>query len=171
MTWDLEAAVAKGIITPVSELRLAKDEEEDYREGFLLDKEPDILTRGHVVEKNRILKIQDRAMFSDYILCPTKFNFASTVRIYGYVMAFIMKCRKNRNTVGMLLHEGSLTFSVFTSNLQFFNNSSVHYIAASWSDTKAAVRTGTPLSGYFANDNWNQVEKFEFILPGQAWHS
>ena len=83
MTWDLEAAVAKGIITPVSELRLAKDEEEDYREGFLLNKEPDILTRSHVVEKNRILKIQDRAMFSDYILCPTKFNFASTVRIYG----------------------------------------------------------------------------------------
>ena len=48
MTWDLEKAVAEGIIIPASELRLAKDEEKDYRVGFILDKEPDILTRSHV---------------------------------------------------------------------------------------------------------------------------
>ena len=168
MTWDLEKAVAEGIIKPASELRLSKDEEEDYKEGFLLDKEPDILTRSHVLTETRILKLQERAMFSNYILCPTKFNFAATVRIYGYVMAFIIKCRKNRLMLGILLYEGRLTFSVFTSSLQFFKNSSLNHLAASWSDTRPAeqadVKPITSLSGYFANENWNQVEMLEFNL-------
>ena len=44
---NVEDAVEKGVLTPVSELRLSKDEEEDFDKGFFHELSPEILTRGH----------------------------------------------------------------------------------------------------------------------------
>ena len=165
MTWDLERAISEGIIKPVSELRLPRTEEEDYREGFLLDKEPDILTRGHTLSQVRLAKIQERAAFSEYILCPTKFNFASTVRIYGYVMAFIVKCRRNRIMLGILLYEGGLTFSVFSSSLKFYNDKSLNLVAATTTTSgseEKPVNSICQLSNYFSNVYWSEDETVLF---------
>ena len=168
MTWDLEKAVHAGIIKPVLELRLSKDDEDDFKEGLLLDKEPDILTRGHVVSNVRVAKIEERATFSNYLLCPTKFNFASTVRIYGHVMAFIVKCRKNKIMLGRLLNEGSLTFSVFSSSVNFYNGNSVlHHISTTPSVLETSKsepnRNQISLLTHFSNAYWTEEEKNQYI--------
>ena len=142
MTWDLEKAIAAEVIKPASELRVTKEQEEDYTDGFLIEKQPGVLTRGHVVSETRITKIEQRATFSEYILNPTKFNFASTVRILGYVMAFVTKCGKNRRTVGRLLNEGSLLFSVFSSMLNI---------------------SETTFAAYFTNIYWTEEEISLFL--------
>ena len=43
MKSDLSQAMEVGTIKPASELRLTKDMEEDYSEGFLIEKQPDVL--------------------------------------------------------------------------------------------------------------------------------
>ena len=161
MTWDLDKAVAAGIIKPVSELRLSKTDEDDFREGLLLDKEPDILTRGHVVSKARVAKIKERAVFSNYLLCPTKFNFSSMVRIYGYVMAFVVKCRKNWIILDNLLYEGSVSFSVFSSSLDFYNGNSVlHHIAVTC--VREPDKSRRSLQKQFSNTYWTEEEKIRY---------
>merc|ERR1712101_46073 len=65
---DIEDAVEKGVLTPVSELRLSKDKEEDLDKGFVHELSPEILTRGHTVlaAAERKDKIAQRLEFSDY---------------------------------------------------------------------------------------------------------
>ena len=116
MRGDISTAVDDEILKPVCELRLNKESEEEYSKGILFDSQiPEVITRGHVVNANRVSLLQERAEFSDYPLLPTKYAFTKTVRIYSYVMAFIMKCRRGRKFVGPLLSEGNLRFSSFVS--------------------------------------------------------
>ena len=157
MTWDLEKAIAAEVIKPASELRVTKEQEEDYTDGFLIEKQPDVLTRGHVVSETRITKIEQRATFSKYILNPTKFNFASTVRILGYVMAFVTKCGKNRRTVGRLLSEGSLSFSVFSSMLNISEKKEgIKYVAVTVETLATSAKT--TFAAYFTNIYWTEEE-------------
>ena len=75
--------VGKDVLTPVLELRLSKDEEEDFDKGFVHELSPEILTRGHTVPAaaERKDKIAERMEFSDYLLNPTKHKFGKTVHI------------------------------------------------------------------------------------------
>jgi hypothetical protein len=64
MTWDLEKAISAGVIKPASALRVNKEEEDEYTDGFLIDKQPDVSTRGHFANETRIARIEERATFS-----------------------------------------------------------------------------------------------------------
>ena len=74
MKLELCEAVELGILKPALELKQSTVEEDDeYKKGFIFDKEPEILTRGHLaddaieqVESTRIEKIAERASFSRY---------------------------------------------------------------------------------------------------------
>ena len=91
---DIPEAVSKGILKPVSELRLSTKEELDsYYDGCVFDQIPEVLTRGHVLNQRRISLIQERAAYSKYLLVPTKYGFKKTVRIYNYVFCFIQKLK------------------------------------------------------------------------------
>ena len=46
---DIENVVEKGVLTPVLELRLSKDDDEDFDKGFVHELSPEILTRGYTV--------------------------------------------------------------------------------------------------------------------------
>lgn len=90
---------------------------------------PEIITRGHICEaeanivdhptgsgnKKRIDLIEKRAVHSNYLILPTKFTHTKTVKIYGYVILFIIKCRRKAKVPfsGSLLYEGVLQFDVF----------------------------------------------------------
>ena len=76
--------------------------EEDFNEGIVFERTPDILTPGHIVDIENYLqqeivtminikkeKILERAQYSNYPLSPTKFTFDKVVRIYGYIYKFI----------------------------------------------------------------------------------
>ena len=85
-----------GILTPVSKLRLSDEEKKDYKQGLIIDSEPEIITYGHSVSEKRVQAILDRAEFSKdlYLLNPGKWPFRKTVRILGYVTAFLSKLMK-----------------------------------------------------------------------------
>ena len=120
---DIKNALDGGILTPVSELRLrSKEEYDDFYDGCVFDRVPEILTRGHVLNQRRLSLIQERASFSQYLLLPTKFSFRRIVRVYSYIFSFIYKLKravlrsKNLDTTE-LLYEGSVKFSIFTANI------------------------------------------------------
>ena len=109
---NLEEAAAKDIIKPALELRLNTDEENKFNEGCVYEK-PEVLSRGHVVQQDRVSKIEERAKFSKYLLMPTKFSFTKVVRIYGYIIKFARSCCRNRRVLQHLLSETRFQFSVF----------------------------------------------------------
>ena len=74
MRCDIDEALEKGILTPIANLRLKKEEEEDYNKGMVFEKSHEILTRGHpVMLHTRVENVQARSEFSDYLISPTKF--------------------------------------------------------------------------------------------------
>ena len=76
MRCDIDEALEKGILTPISDLRLKKEEEEDYNKGMVFEKSHEILTRGHpVMLHTRVENVQARLEFSNYIISPTKFKW------------------------------------------------------------------------------------------------
>ena len=72
MRLDLDKAVQEGFLRPAQSLMPAVLENEDeFKKGFIFEKEPEILTRGHLVDgnpeqldKKRVQKIAERAAFS-----------------------------------------------------------------------------------------------------------
>ena len=103
MTKDLEDIVSEGILTPVSQLTLRDEEKKEYDEGFVIERSPDILTRGHLLTpshscnrtpQNRVDLVASRARFSSYLLLPTKFSFDKSVRIMAIVYKFCEAFKK-----------------------------------------------------------------------------
>ena len=120
MQLDLADAVSQGFITPVSELRITKEIEEDYNGGIVFGESDALLDSFQCINtssETRKNKIQQRAEFSNYLLLPTKYSFPKTVRIYGYVLRFIRQTRKNKKFVGEFLRSSKLWFSAFTVDL------------------------------------------------------
>ena len=89
MSGDISEAVDAGILTPVKNLRMTRDEEDEYQKGFVFERSPEILTRGHVMASVRSQNIADRIRAAGYILNPAKFSFDKTVRIYSIIMKFV----------------------------------------------------------------------------------
>lgn len=129
MRMDLAEAVTSGFLTLTSKLKaVATEEDVEFKKGFMFEKEPEILTRGHTtlltenLSCQRISKMEERALFSKYgLLLPTRRSFPSMVRITAYVIAFVTKCKlkamsKTMQFIpwsGPLLKESSLWFSAF----------------------------------------------------------
>ena len=144
MKLDIEDAVEQGFIRPALDMMtLPVEKEEDFKKEFLIEKEPEILTRGHVADTlednatRREMKITERASFSqNKRLLPTRRSFPAMVRIASYVITFIDKCRIHVNRrkgmniqwVGQLLVEAELWFSAFPTltNQNFVDQITVH---------------------------------------------
>ena len=126
MTGTVQDAINADILKPADQLRMMEKEEEDYEKGFLFEKTPELLVRGHISNEvsdegleplqgspqdqqvnvvndvnvadadTRAGKMAKRANFSRYIVQPTKYNFQKVVRITGYVYKFIRLCKYRR---------------------------------------------------------------------------
>ena len=96
MSGSLERAIGDGVIKPAAELRLKEEEENDYMEGVLFDKVPELLTRGHVINEYRLSEIEKRSKFSNYLIPPTKWGFSKFVKVMTTVFRFLLKCRKGK---------------------------------------------------------------------------
>ena len=102
MKLDIDMAVTEGYIRPAADLRVNDEMEDKFKEGLMFGDQDEVLTRGHTAATtiNRIEKIHQRAKLADYLVLPTKYKFLTTVRIYGYIMCFIIKARKGRKMLG-----------------------------------------------------------------------
>ena len=102
MNESLEKAIDADIIKPASELKLVDKEEEEFNKGFIIEKDLEVLVRGHYLDggkgmkfnqfnKERVEKFQLRAFESKYILFPSC-SFDKLIRITTLVFKFVRKC-------------------------------------------------------------------------------
>ena len=96
-------AIAQGCIKPALDLRMSDDEKDEFKDGIIFEKVPEVLTRGHTLNQDRISKIEQRALFSQYVVIPTKFPFKMSFRVTMLVIKFIVKCRKAKPFSGSKL--------------------------------------------------------------------
>ena len=118
MTGSIEKAVNEGILKPISELRMADEEEAEFSKGLILERTPEILIQGHTVTQERVDKMLKRAEFSNYLFSPTKYNFKKVVMITSYVYKFIRLVCKNKK-----LPKVEKTYKMFPAS---FNTASVN---------------------------------------------
>ena len=88
--------VREGVLIIVLELRLPKDEEEDFDEGFVHKLPPEILTKGHTVlvaAEGRDTIAED-VEFSDYLLNSTKHKYSETCYEYNQDHVFVVQGMK-----------------------------------------------------------------------------
>ena len=59
MNREIDDAISNGILTPIADLRLNKEEEEAFNKGLVFEKTHEILTRGHptIILTTRIEKV------------------------------------------------------------------------------------------------------------------
>ena len=103
MSWPLQKAVDECCIKPATELRLNDEEQEEFKDGVIFERMPELLTRGHIVNQIRVSEIEKRAKFSKYVLLPTKFGFRKFIGVMIIVIKFLVKCRKGKPFRGSLL--------------------------------------------------------------------
>ena len=103
MTWPVERSIAEGLIKPALDLKMNEDDRDEFKEGIIFEKVPEVLTRGHNLNLERISKIEERAQFSKYVLVPTKYGFKKSFRIVVIIIKFIVKCRKSTTFTGSKL--------------------------------------------------------------------
>ena len=85
MSGEFSKAIAADILKPASELRINPEEQKEFNDGCIFEK-PEILVRGHVLTEGRISKIEERAIFSDYLVIPTKLSFPAVVRLLRFTL-------------------------------------------------------------------------------------
>ena len=98
MKGEIDDAVEEGILTPVSKLRVTDEDEDSYKKGFVFEKSPEILTKGHAVmlASTRVEKVKERQEYSNYLIPPNKFKFEKLVRVFSIVRKFLQKCSKGK---------------------------------------------------------------------------
>ena len=114
MRGDIAKDTSDEVLKPATDLRIKPEEEKEFDQGCVFEK-PEILTLGHVLRQSRISKIEMRAVYSDYLVMPTKFSFIKVVRIYANVIKFVKRCSQNKRILQFLLSEANIQFSVFST--------------------------------------------------------
>ena len=87
MTGEIDDAVALWILTPVANLRMNEEQEENFNDGLVFERSQEILSRGHqaMVLVSRVENVKARAEVAGYLISPTKFKFVKVVRIYATI--------------------------------------------------------------------------------------
>ena len=95
MRSDMDDVLETGIVTPAANLRLKEAEEDEFEKGFIFEKCPEILVRGHSAFVNdRTKQLTSRAIFSNYVMMPNKHSFKKVVRITAWMFKMFKKQRK-----------------------------------------------------------------------------
>jgi hypothetical protein len=84
-----EDALENEIVTPASDLQLNNTEKEEYDQGLIFEKCPQILIKGHLTL--RVQKMASRAEYSKYLFMPTKFSFRKVVRVTASIFKYLKK--------------------------------------------------------------------------------
>ena len=179
MRMEMEEAVTKGFIRPALEMMTVPvEKEDDFRKEFLIDKEPEVLTRGHAAadledeDNKRVSKIAERATFSNYgRLLPTRRSFPAMVRIAGYVIAFIDKCRLRVNRrkgmdikwAGQLLVEAGLWFSAFPTRHLTDEGMVNHVMVITVHETPFQTQEGELFGVFSVNMTGKYLDKFSKV--------
>ena len=94
MKLPVEKDVENDDIKPVTDLKITKEEENEFNEGVIFEKMPEVLTRGHLVNTERVTHIEKRLKFSSYVLSPVKYPLRKFIRVLTNVFKFVFKLRR-----------------------------------------------------------------------------
>ena len=122
---DLDKIIEQKILTPIQELMMKDEDNEEFEEGFVIERTPDVLTRGHFGNGNfslqcnsskRVDLVASRANYSKYIILPTKYSFSKVVRILSLVAKFVraFKCKWSKKFASQLPTRKVTRFQVFS---------------------------------------------------------
>ena len=125
MSMDLDKIIEQKILTPIQELMMNDEDKEEFEEGFVIERTPDVLTRGHFGNGNfslqcnsskRVDLVASRANYSKYIILPTKYSFSKVVRILSLVAKFVraFKCKWSKKFASQLPTRKVTRFQVFS---------------------------------------------------------
>ena len=115
MRGEVSEAVAMEIIKPISELRISKETDGEFKEGLVYGTDSLQLV-CNAANYSRIEKLKSRIRFSNYLVNPVKYNFRKLVRVIALVITFINKCRRNKGVTSLRWSEGyEVRFSTFSS--------------------------------------------------------
>ena len=62
MKTSVVQAIAQGCIKPALDLRIREEDKEEFREGVVYDKIPEVLTRGHTLNQERISRLEETTL-------------------------------------------------------------------------------------------------------------
>ena len=119
MTGSVEKAVSEGILKPISELRMADDEENEFSKGLIFERTPEILIQGHAITQERVDKMVARAEYSNYLFSPIKYDFKKVVMITAYIYKFIRLTRKKLPKVAKTYKMFPASFSGTSVNINW----------------------------------------------------
>ena len=91
MKLPLAEAIKNEDIKPLADLKINKDEEQEYQEGVIFEKIPEVLTRGHAINEARVTEIEKRVQFSSYLVPPVNTDWKNYVGVMINVVKFISK--------------------------------------------------------------------------------
>ena len=117
-TLSIDEAIRQDIIKPANALKISAKEEIDFDKGFVFERCPEILVKGHLAlatSLTRKEKIAARGTFSKYLFSPMKYNFKKTVLI----TAIMFKHLKARVPHMSNILNCSNKFKVYTSSIVF----------------------------------------------------
>ena len=123
MTEDLPHLIQRGVLTPVEDLTIDSRGDPDFDEGFVHERIPEVLTRGHhsmlTVESKdhlRCPRVLSRANFSEYLIFPTKYSFPKMVRILSICLKFVSAFRRKWGKKPSVQAPPPTHFNAFTTS-------------------------------------------------------
>ena len=93
MKLPLDEAIKNEDIKPIADLKISNEEEKEYQEGVIFEKIPELLTRGHAINKQRVSEIEKRVIFSSYLVPPVNTNLKNYLKTVVMCFRFITKIR------------------------------------------------------------------------------
>ena len=95
MRGEVSEAVAIGIIKPISELRISKETDGEFKEGLVFGTDPLQLV-CNAANYSRIEKLKSRIQFSNNLLNPVKYDFRKLVRVIALVLHSLINVEGTR---------------------------------------------------------------------------
>ena len=176
MTEEVPELIQRGVLTPIEELTTDVQDDPEYCEGFIFERVPEVLTRGHhsmlaveAKDPQRHPKVLARGTFSNYIIFPTKFSFPKMVRVLSICLKFCRAFRKKWGKQKDITDAPPTTYNAFISSAQ---GQSKHSVATT--DPRVLTPIGIPLTMQFcahaslySTDMRGKKPQFSaFIRPG-----
>ena len=97
---DIDEVVDNGNIKQASKLGINPEEETDYDRGLVYEKIPEILTRGNLISRKRVAKIEERDAYAKYLILLTAYPFTTLVTCENvlHCILFYLKVQERKRS-------------------------------------------------------------------------
>ena len=161
MSEEVSDLIKDGTLTPISNMVLQQDDQEEFNEGFVYERgTPECLTRGHLAmvshettDPETCPRVLERASVGKYILFPTKYAFPKVVRILSICLKFIRALRKKWSKKEVMFKEPPLHYNSFLLSGKSHDPLPVHTLAFTYTQGMPLTIQFEAYASYYVHDN------------------